>query len=190
VDLEAELQLAKQGDRDALGVLLFHFQPRLLGLIRSRLSNGLRGHAEDILQEALLNVVQRGISRTVTGIDEFETWLNTVAINALLDRIRYLQAQRRSDGHTQALDGDVLDHHDGPYRAARRAELMKVIENLLPTLAPEDRTLLEMQYLQGLSLAEMGKQLGCNEGTVRVRCHRLRKRLEDRLGDVGNLLSN
>lgn len=51
------------------------------------------------------------------------------------------------------------------------------LKELVEGLAPEDRLLLELRYEQDLTQGQVADCLGIPEGTVKVRLHRLRKRL-------------
>lgn len=56
-----------------------------------------------------------------------------------------------------------------------------IVRQALATLAESDREVLLMAYWEDLSREEMGEILGCATGTVRVRLHRARERLQQRL---------
>jgi RNA polymerase sigma factor FliA len=55
---------------------------------------------------------------------------------------------------------------DAPDEAAAESEMVTLLRTVLPRLDAESRELLEMNYVQGLSFAEIGKMLGKNRSTI------------------------
>jgi RNA polymerase sigma-70 factor, ECF subfamily len=55
------------------------------------------------------------------------------------------------------------------------------VRGALETLGPDDRLLLRLRYEQDLTQAEVARRLGTPEGTAKVRLHRVRERLRERL---------
>ena len=48
----------------------------------------------------------------------------------------------------------------------------------LENLSPKDRELLWLREVEGLEYDDIARRLGATAGTVRVACHRARRRLE------------
>jgi RNA polymerase sigma-70 factor (ECF subfamily) len=188
MDLEAELARALQGDREALGVLLFHYQPRLLGLIRSRLPASVREHAEDVRQDTFCNVSRALAAQTFASVEEFQAWLMTVARHACVDHVRHHLAQCRGRDRTVPLDGQVPDNRDGPDRAARRADRSRRLNEAMQTLGPDDRALTQLRYFEGLTFREVGEHFGRNGVWALREWNRIRQVLRDRLGDAAGIL--
>jgi RNA polymerase sigma-70 factor, ECF subfamily len=55
------------------------------------------------------------------------------------------------------------------------------VRDVLETLGPEDRLLLSLRYEHDLTQAEVARRIGTPEGTAKVRLHRVRERLRERL---------
>ncbi len=89
----------------------------------------------------------------------------------------------------------IVDFLRGIYR--RREELVETIpeeaievvsvridaelaHRLLDELEKEDRHLIEMQILRGMTFKELSEQLGLARGTVLSRIHRIKQRLRQR----------
>jgi len=192
MDPEADFEQAMQGDLEALCVFLFRYQPRFLALIRSRLPSGLRQHAEDVWQNALVNICVAFAKRdqSFDNLDGFETWLGRVTANACNDFWKHVNAQIRACDRTLALAGEVRDHHDDPDRAARRTDRIQRLRDCLAMLCQEDRSLIVLRYFEGLSAAEVGKRFAQTGNWVGVECFRIRRRLAACLGDPDALLSS
>jgi RNA polymerase sigma factor (sigma-70 family) len=60
-------------------------------------------------------------------------------------------------------------------------EAGSAVRSALDCLGPEDRWLVFAHYWEDRPCRDLSRQLGCAEATVRVRLHRLRRRLRDAL---------
>jgi RNA polymerase sigma factor (sigma-70 family) len=112
-------------------------------------------------------------------------WLYGVGRNAIAAearrRARELHAVRRIEGR-RLVDGSALariEERLDAERASRR--LYRAIEEL----SPDDRALLELVSLDGLSVADAARVLGVKPATARVRLHRSRARVTARLHETG-----
>jgi RNA polymerase sigma-70 factor, ECF subfamily len=56
-------------------------------------------------------------------------------------------------------------------------------EQALATLRPDDRRLIELRYVDDLTQPQVARTLDIPEGTVKVRLHRLRRRLQTAFAD-------
>jgi RNA polymerase sigma-70 factor (ECF subfamily) len=127
--------------------------------------------ADDAAQDATLRAWRhRGRCRTPATP---EPWIKTIA--------------RREALRTLAGRSDLsIDEHD---IADTRQEMADLVDSLdvrraLSRLDSQDRRLLIGHYWQDLPNSELAMQLGLAEVTVRVRLHRLRRRLRDILVEV------
>jgi RNA polymerase sigma factor (sigma-70 family) len=127
--------------------------------------------ADDAAQDAALRAWRhRGRCRTPGAP---EPWIKTIA--------------RREALRTLAQCSDLsIEDHDV---ADTRQELTDLVDSLdvrraLSGLDSQDRRLLIGHYWQDLPNSELAMQLGLAEATVRVKLHRLRRRLRDILVEV------
>lgn len=58
------------------------------------------------------------------------------------------------------------------------------VQQALLDLEDADRRVLRLRYDEDLTQAEVARRLGMPEGTVKVRLHRARNRLRDKLGET------
>jgi RNA polymerase sigma-70 factor (ECF subfamily) len=63
-------------------------------------------------------------------------------------------------------------------------EELLALERALLTLSPEDRELITLKHLDGLSYRELAERLGIAEGTVMSRLYYARQRLREHLALV------
>ena len=131
--------------------------------------------AEDATQEAMVRAWRR--RRACRSPDAPEPWVRTIARNeALRQRERSARAADRTDGE----NGQPEVPSDGPEeRLLRRLS----VEHALAGLTEEDRRLVGLRYALDLSDVAIGEMLGIAGATVRVRLHRIRKRLHNLIED-------
>ena len=72
-------------------------------------------------------------------------------------------------------------------QSLERAELRRAVQRGLASLPEDYRRILMLRELSGLSYAEIGQVLRLEEGTVKSRLFRARKKLCDFLRKDGNL---
>lgn len=171
---------AQQGDAEAFTRLLQRHQRRVFSLI----ANLLRQPAdvEDVAQQIFLKVylaLPRFDFRAA-----FSTWLYRIVVNECHDQLRRQRAQKAPAGSEIAVDDLALlerlasgQRWPGGADVARRIELRQLVEQLFRRLTPEDRALLLLKELEGLSVEETAAVLGLKENTVKVRLFRARRRL-------------
>ena len=161
------------GDGDALRTLVQRWHPRLLRLAW-RLSQS--DEAEEIVQEAWLGIV-RGLTK-LRDPALFGLWARRITANKCRDWIRRRTRERRVDERV-ASEGPS-DHPRASDPAAKRVERLR---DGLEELQEEQRAILEMYYLEGMSMHEVAQALSIPDGTAKSRLfharHRLRECLEE-----------
>ncbi len=91
--------------------------------------------------------------------------------------IKILRERRKS--HPITVDASELDGPDGSRSVPESVSDRMEIESLLSQLSPDEQQLLRWDY-EGRTASEIGEELGLDTATVRVRIHRLRKKLKGR----------
>jgi RNA polymerase sigma factor (sigma-70 family) len=161
-----------RGDRAAFAVLLDRHADRVR-VLAGRL---LPSHdAEDIAQEALLQAFL-GLDR-LRDPARFGPWLYGITVNLAKMRHRSRAAARPHYGGAEDHSGYALS----PEQVLEARELAELIRDALDVLPPREREAVLLHYGEGLTSSEMAAALGERAGTVRVRLHRARRRLYERL---------
>ena len=159
--------LLKTGSTDALEQLIMRWRSRAEAYANSILHDSQA--AEDAVQEAFSRVYALR-----TGLDErysFSAWLFTVTRRICIDELR----KRR---RIPELPGEVPDM---PVESAE-AEFIRNWErlnriHLLAELDEADRKLLLAFSLEGKPTKQIAEELDLTDGQVRVRLHRIRRKL-------------
>ncbi|HEX8459117.1 MAG TPA: sigma-70 family RNA polymerase sigma factor [Pyrinomonadaceae bacterium] len=178
---DAELvSRASAGDADAFEEL-FTRHRRRVALIAGRFFRQ-REQIEEIVQESFMKAYF-ALPEFAGGHDNsFASWLARIAFNACYDELR--RQKRRPD----VAAGDISEEEAAWLHAQLRAEgagddveaaaiARDLADKLLARLNPEDRLLLVMLDVEGMSVAEIGESNRWSISKVKVRAHRARQRL-------------
>jgi len=187
----ALLRFARAGDDEALGLLLEMYRPYLSLLARVQLGRRLRGKAgaSDVVQDAFLGAHRDFVQFRGETEHEFLAWLRQVLASVLANFIRHYQGTKRRDVRlerqlaaeleqsSQALDRALVARSTGPDRHAERREESVLLAEALNHLAEDDRELLVLRHLEGLSFPEVAKRMGRTVDSVKKRWPRALVRL-------------
>lgn len=179
VDELACLESMRRGDPTCLGGFFEAWGDRLY-----RLSLRLTGDpaaAEDVVQEAFLKLMAG--ADAIEGRSRLATWLYRVAYNASIDRVR---DQRRAlpvpeDAEDVAMPEVLVDFRLSPEEMLRDAETRRALEGAIAILPPALRAAFHLRDVEGLSTAEAAEALAITEANLKVRLHRARLLLRERL---------
>src|SRR4051812_8370581 len=129
--------------------------------------------AEEAAQEALMRAWRLRLQcRGVPG-----PWVAQIARNEALR----LRGRRRRWDAVAELD----ETHEGAVAPPDDALVARIaVRDALATLTAEERRLVELRYELDLAQPDIALALGISEGTIRVRLHRIRKRLRERMASV------
>src|SRR5712691_9000294 len=184
VDFEL-IKRAQKGDSAAFNDVVLAYRKRILGTIARLIARP--DDVEDVGQEVFL--------RLYFSLDQlrspevFEPWLYRLTVNAAYD---YLRKQRRrqesrmadlSEQQVMMADaaaGGKLDQED-----RRRRQVRETVDELLGSVSAEDRILLTLKEVEGLSLKELELIYHVNENALKVRLFRARQRVLKSLGETG-----
>ena len=137
---------------------------------------GDRGLADEATQQTFLQA-WRNSDRFDVGRD-FAPWLATIARRSALDIAR--RERRRPAGPLETADpGDPALVTDGP--DAADIEITWALRRAIESLSPEERPVVELQHVEGLTHTEIAERLGIAVGTVKSRSFRAHRRLAQRL---------
>jgi RNA polymerase sigma-70 factor, ECF subfamily len=140
------------------------FQQRLRAFVRRRVPG--EAEADDVLQEVLTKLVQRGADVPDTSL---QAWLWTVTRRVLAERVR-------SARPAVELPEDLPASTEGE-EAGALSELAGCVGPMLQVLDAEDRTLLTRVDLEGVSQVELARELALSPSGLKSRVQRARERL-------------
>jgi RNA polymerase sigma-70 factor (ECF subfamily) len=176
VDFEL-IERARNGDGSAFNQLVQAYRKRILGTIARLISRS--EDVEDVGQEVFLRLYD-SLDQLRTA-EVFEPWLYRLTVNAAYDylrRQRRRQESRMSDlTEQQVMLADAAAGGKRSVEEQRRTKVRELVQSLLSKVSEEDRILLTMKEVEGLSLKELEKIYGVNENALKVRLFRARQRV-------------
>ena len=172
------LRAVARGDESAFARVYDRYSPILLGLLLRILRS--RAEAEDVLQEVFLQVWQQARSFDESRGRAF-TWLVTLARSRAIDRLRSVDSRERA-ALRSAEDGQPVTQASTPAdEDAIRAERAEAVRGALGELPEEQRQVLVLAYLEGMSQSEIAAAKNQPLGTVKTRTRAGLKKLSESL---------
>ena len=176
---DAELAArAREGDEAAFEEL-FHRHRRRVALIASRFFRQ-REQVEEVVQESFTKAFFALGEFSNSRDASFAAWLARIAFNVSYDELR--RQKRRPEGALEELTEEEAATLNERLRGAGpdaegAAVSRDLASKLLARLSPEDRLVLVMLDVEGLSVAEIAKLMNWTGSKVKVRAHRARAHL-------------
>jgi RNA polymerase sigma-70 factor (ECF subfamily) len=182
------IQAAQRGNLDAFNELVLTYQHRLYNLAFRIL--GDPAAASDATQETFIAAFQK--IATFRG-GSFPSWLLRIVANRCYDELR---RQKRRPLTSWEEFGDVdeeanpalINGSESPEDSVERRELTRLLQAAIGTLPPDQRVVLVLSDVEGLSYAEIAETVDVPVGTVKSRLARARAYLRDHLQAQGELL--
>ena len=164
VDDDARLIARVAASDDHALRLLYERHASRMYSITSRLL-GNREEAEEILQEVFFDLWNRASTFDATGGSAMG-WIFTIARNRAVDRLRARATRRRT---LEAVRHEAPTPTVTPERQTESMQARRGVSRALAELSPEQRTVIEMAYYDGLSQSEIAARTGSPIGTVKGR---------------------
>ena len=147
--------------------------------------------AADATQEAFISAYKH--LKSFRG-GSFKSWLLRIVTNACYDDLR--RRKRRpatsldelADDEDGEAEFDVPSPDDSPETIVQRHELAAMLQQGITTLPDDQRIVLVLSDVQGMSYEEIAEITNSNLGTVKSRLSRARGKLREYLQAHGELL--
>lgn len=160
---------AKEGDVEGIHFLYARFAPSVQRYVDSILHDS--HEAEDITQQVFAKLMTH-ISKYQQREVPFTAWIMRVARNAALDHMRASRAIPTEEVR-------LADHQDNSH------EQIRDLRSALEALPADQREVLILRHIAGLSPLEIADALGKTESSVHGLHHRGRRALRDNLTELG-----
>lgn len=185
LDPDAQLMLKfKEGDTKSFEELMEKHQKLVINTAYRLIED--RVEAEDIAQEVFLRVYNQ--SQSYKPQAKFSTWLLKITKNLCLNRLR---GKRRHpvvsfDSPVETEEGKVPRDIPAPVQARpdvflERKELRDLIRKSIESLPPKQRMVVILAKYDNLPYQEIARVMGCSVTAVKLRLHRAKVRLKERL---------
>jgi RNA polymerase sigma-70 factor (ECF subfamily) len=165
------------GDQQAYAILVSRYQSYVFTLTLRFTKN--REDAEEVAQDVFIKAY-RALA-DFKGNSKFSTWLYTIVNNTCITFLR----KKRLEVHSLDKEGvfEVADSQDSGLRANQVEQKSKVamVNNAIGLLGPDDAEIITLFYKSEQSLEEIAVILGLEPNTAKVRLHRARARLKEKM---------
>ena len=185
----ADLELvnkAKTGDQAAFGKLMSRYKESVYYMILKMVHN--RDDADDLTMVAFSKAFHNLANYSADFA--FSTWLFRIATNNCIDFIRKKKLQTTSiDQSSQTEDGEsapiaVKDKSMTPEESIIKDQRAIKIREVIQTLSPKYKQLIELRYFEELSYEEIAEQLDLPLGTVKAQIFRAKDMLYNHMKDT------
>ena len=167
---------AQSGDDEAFTEIIRAYRKRILGTVYRMISRG--DDVEDVGQEVFVRLYDS--LKQLRTPQVFEPWLYRLTINACYD---YLRRKRREISvrmadlkEEQVIAVDAALSGKKALEESEKQKARELLELLLDRVSTDDRVLLTLKEIQGLSLKELSVVYKVNTNALKVRLFRARKR--------------
>jgi RNA polymerase sigma factor (sigma-70 family) len=166
-----------RGDQHAYAELVHRYKDYVFTLALRFCKN--REDAEEVSQDIFIKVY-RSLA-DFKGTSKFSTWLYTITYNTSVTFLRKKRMDVKSidDDHTFL----QLENQESSFSANQMEQKSRVnhVNQAIGKLSADDSQIITLFYKMEQSLEEIGVILGLEPNTVKVRLHRARQRLKEKL---------
>lgn len=172
------VQRVREGDTEAFGGLVASHQGPVYRIAAA--TTGDAAEAEDLTQSCFVAAFTR-IGELRDG-RRFAPWLYAIAHNSCRDWLRKHSRRPVLLGDPSKLRGaDPSESPNSPESHALAAARDEPVRRAVNSLPSDYRDVVVLRYVCGLSYAEIAETMGMKLSAVKMRWHRARKMLQERL---------
>jgi RNA polymerase sigma-70 factor (ECF subfamily) len=179
----------QEGDRTAFDKLVLKHKNKVFNLCYWVI--GDYQEANDIAQETFIKVFQS--LKKFRFDSSFSTWLFRIAVNTCKNRLKSSEFRQKKktisldnpgDAETDRSLSQIKDEAPSPSIELERKERMTLIKEAIDSLPAEQKDVVVLRDIEGLSYEEIVDITGLNVGTLKSRLARARLNLRNRLRSV------
>jgi RNA polymerase sigma-70 factor (ECF subfamily) len=142
---------------------------------------GTRNGAEDVSQEAFMNVWRSG-ARYDRGRGSVRTWVLGIVHHRAIDHLRRATVHDKRRASDEGIEERFEARERTELEVARRDEA-RTVRSAMAALPSDQSQVIELAYFGGFTHTEIAEMLGTPVGTIKGRMRLGLKKLRDRLGE-------
>jgi len=166
-----------QGDQQSFEELIKRYQHFVFTIALRYVRN--REDAEEIAQDVFVKAY-RSLA-DFKGNAKFSTWLYTIAMNTTKTFLRKVKLPVDSLDHVKISETVDKQHSGNGADLTEQRSMQLLINQAIGLLSPEDAIVITLFYKAEQSIEETGLIMGLTPNAVKVRLHRARLRLKEKL---------
>jgi len=165
------------GEQNAYADLVNRYQNYVFTLTLRLIKS--REDAEEVAQDVFVKAY-RSLA-DFRGESKFSTWLYTITNTTSITFLRKKKLETHSLDNEKVFE--LADSKDSGFRANTIEQKSRIgmVTRAIALLSPDDAEIITLFYKVEQSLDEIGKILGLETNTVKVRLHRARTRLKEKM---------
>ncbi len=200
--LDDRVRRAVGGDKVALKVLLTDSYDDLCRYIERKAPSNLRRivDAEDVVQDAHVEVFRRIETFQPRGADAFQRWVTTIAISRLRNSVKRHRAAKRNPGlvapmtlRVEESSVALFDALAGPGRtpsaSLARCEAIDAVHGAIADLPEQYQQVVWLVHIDGCTVKDVATRIDRTERAVHGLCRRGMDLLRERLGSASRFMS-
>jgi RNA polymerase sigma-70 factor (ECF subfamily) len=169
-DMEQTVQLAKEGNRNAMKILYDSHRKQILHLAYKYVRN--IEDAEEILQDTFTKAYIALKKNKLKENGRFSSWLYRIGINVSIDLVRKQKKQAIEQSEESFTRQQPESSATTPEEESMRQEMKDKIDQAIQKLAPKQRMIFTLKHFQHLKIREIAGHLNCSEGNVKKQLFR------------------
>lgn len=165
------------GDHAAYAVLVDRYQNYVFTLTMRMIKS--REDAEEVAQDVFIKAYK--YLADFRGASKFTTWLYTIVNNTCISFLRKKKLEIHSLDNERVFE--VADSRDSGMNAnmVEHKSKISMVTQAISMLGPDDAEIITLFYKAEQTLEEISQVLGIEPNTAKVRLHRARTRLKEKM---------
>jgi RNA polymerase sigma factor (sigma-70 family) len=166
-----------QGEQNAYAELVTRYQRYVFTLVMRMIKN--REDAEEVAQDVFVKAY-RSLA-DFRGESKFSTWLYTITNTTCITFLRKKNLEIHSLENEKVFE--VADSKDSGFRAnlVEQKSRVNMVNEAIIMLNPDDAEIITLFYKAEQNLEEIARILAIEPNTAKVRLHRARARLKEKM---------
>ena len=180
------IQRVVDGDVNAFELLLNKYQEHVFKVVKKHVPYHL---VEEVAHDVFIRAYQSLL--TFQHTSDFQHWLSSIAVRTCYDfwrkqyRNQEVPVSSLTDRQQHWLESVISAQSSRSFHEEEHAQHAKeMLDWAMSKLSPEDRMVVELIYLEGITGKEAAKLLGWSVANVKVRSFRARKKLQKLLSTL------